>query len=585
MKAMQCELCGGTNIIKDGDFFVCQSCGMKYTVESAKKMMIEGVVQVEGEVSIKNDTAIRNNLELAQSALTAANFEKAEKYADDVIALDQQNVDAWFIKAKSALGQTSIANDRVFEMMVCCKSVIDIVKDRVRADPPIATPHELGLLGEVSNLVIKGVTGLCALYGDAFTPYSNSKFGGMIINSLPTTLETATKTLELLKACFQGDENLRRFTKVFQDNGEDESDARTLWEMLNNDTICIGSARLQCAEIINTSVVKAWKEENARFEKNRVFTYYVYGGPAPDTSDENTYLTNHQTTLKNYMTIIDAAIDLCTDESVFRYVSSSQSDKTWFSYLEVYFGNKKVFIDALKTHTTMQRVVSQYSSGNKLSVGYAPTESFIESLDKEIAVIEATKAVSEQLGSLWGEKIAQEERKRVEAWWKEHGNLKESLTRYRRDVAAELTSVQAELNALEKQMGHVEQENKSDHPVAEDVKRLTSEVDNLNEKIGNLGFFKRKERAALEKERSERQDSLSRATQQLEIELNDERNRIQAALEPFKTQKDGLETQIAKLQHTIASADELLSKIPDQNIIDQLVNGDVAAIFSEKEIS
>ena len=40
MKAMQCELCGGTNIIKDGDFFVCQSCGMKYTVESAKKMSL-----------------------------------------------------------------------------------------------------------------------------------------------------------------------------------------------------------------------------------------------------------------------------------------------------------------------------------------------------------------------------------------------------------------------------------------------------------------------------------------------------------------------------------------------------------------
>ena len=45
MKALQCELCGSTEIIKDGDFFVCQSCGMKYTLETAKKMMVEGVVQ------------------------------------------------------------------------------------------------------------------------------------------------------------------------------------------------------------------------------------------------------------------------------------------------------------------------------------------------------------------------------------------------------------------------------------------------------------------------------------------------------------------------------------------------------------
>ena len=50
MKALQCELCGSTEIIKDGDFFVCQSCGMKYTLETAKKMMVEGVVQVEGTV-------------------------------------------------------------------------------------------------------------------------------------------------------------------------------------------------------------------------------------------------------------------------------------------------------------------------------------------------------------------------------------------------------------------------------------------------------------------------------------------------------------------------------------------------------
>lgn len=50
MKALKCELCGGTEIVKDGDFFVCQNCGMKYTLESAKKMMVEGVVQVEGTV-------------------------------------------------------------------------------------------------------------------------------------------------------------------------------------------------------------------------------------------------------------------------------------------------------------------------------------------------------------------------------------------------------------------------------------------------------------------------------------------------------------------------------------------------------
>lgn len=52
MRAMQCELCGGTDIVKEDDFFVCQSCGMKYTPENAKKMMIDGVVNIQGTVKL-----------------------------------------------------------------------------------------------------------------------------------------------------------------------------------------------------------------------------------------------------------------------------------------------------------------------------------------------------------------------------------------------------------------------------------------------------------------------------------------------------------------------------------------------------
>ena len=48
MKALKCELCGSTEIIKDGDFFVCQSCGMKYTLETAKKMEASVVCVTRG---------------------------------------------------------------------------------------------------------------------------------------------------------------------------------------------------------------------------------------------------------------------------------------------------------------------------------------------------------------------------------------------------------------------------------------------------------------------------------------------------------------------------------------------------------
>lgn len=40
-------MCGNTDLLKNDGVFICQSCGTKYSVEEAKKMMVEGTVQVE----------------------------------------------------------------------------------------------------------------------------------------------------------------------------------------------------------------------------------------------------------------------------------------------------------------------------------------------------------------------------------------------------------------------------------------------------------------------------------------------------------------------------------------------------------
>ena len=52
MKRLTCEMCGSTDLVKQDGFFVCQTCGTKYSVEEAKKMMIEGTVDVQGTVKV-----------------------------------------------------------------------------------------------------------------------------------------------------------------------------------------------------------------------------------------------------------------------------------------------------------------------------------------------------------------------------------------------------------------------------------------------------------------------------------------------------------------------------------------------------
>ena len=58
MKAMTCEMCGSNEFVKEDGLFVCQSCGIKYSLEDAKRMMIEGTVDVQGTVKVDNSAFV-----------------------------------------------------------------------------------------------------------------------------------------------------------------------------------------------------------------------------------------------------------------------------------------------------------------------------------------------------------------------------------------------------------------------------------------------------------------------------------------------------------------------------------------------
>ena len=69
MKRLTCEMCGSNDVIKQEGLFVCQSCGTKYSVEEAKKMMIEGTVEVQGSVSIDTSKTESNYLTIIQTSM------------------------------------------------------------------------------------------------------------------------------------------------------------------------------------------------------------------------------------------------------------------------------------------------------------------------------------------------------------------------------------------------------------------------------------------------------------------------------------------------------------------------------------
>ena len=81
MKQIVCEMCNSSDFLKRDGVFVCQHCGCKYSVEEAKKMMIEGIVDVSGStVKVDNTSFVQKYLENARRAKQKTDWEEVEKY-------------------------------------------------------------------------------------------------------------------------------------------------------------------------------------------------------------------------------------------------------------------------------------------------------------------------------------------------------------------------------------------------------------------------------------------------------------------------------------------------------------------------
>ena len=103
MKQLTCEMCGGTDLIKQDGIFVCQSCGMKYSAEDAKKLIIEGTVKID------NSKKLDNLYTLARQAKASNDSENAAKYYDMIKQEDPDSWEATFYNVYYRAMQTKIA--------------------------------------------------------------------------------------------------------------------------------------------------------------------------------------------------------------------------------------------------------------------------------------------------------------------------------------------------------------------------------------------------------------------------------------------------------------------------------------------
>lgn len=135
MKAIICELCGSNDLVKNEGFFVCQHCGTKYTVEEARKLFVDGPVDVSGStVKIDNSESINKFLDLAKSELEAGSGESALAFADKALEVNPKSAEAWNIKMRSYEAIATLGDSKRMETRVARLNVITYAEDTKKAE-------------------------------------------------------------------------------------------------------------------------------------------------------------------------------------------------------------------------------------------------------------------------------------------------------------------------------------------------------------------------------------------------------------------------------------------------------------------
>lgn len=138
MKQLTCEMCGSVDLMKKEGVFVCQSCGCKYSVEEARKMMVEGTVEVTGTVKVDNtaqiNEQIKNYLDMAKTAFEGEDIEGTVRYCDRVLEIDRDSYEAWVLKAKAAGWGSTLNNIKVPQALTAAKRAVNLAPDSEKYD-------------------------------------------------------------------------------------------------------------------------------------------------------------------------------------------------------------------------------------------------------------------------------------------------------------------------------------------------------------------------------------------------------------------------------------------------------------------
>lgn len=197
MKRLTCEMCGSQDLIKKDGLFECQSCGCKYTVEEAKKLMVEGVVEVKvtEPVKIDNSSKIDGFYEIARRAREDGNITQAAQYYHLILQEEPNSWEAQFYSVYYTAMDCKIAGipNASHNVAGCLNSVISLMLANTKTE----TLQQLNLvkIGEdlvnISATFLKATRSFYVNTNDSIKNQYTLKFNdeAYAIESILTTFE------------------------------------------------------------------------------------------------------------------------------------------------------------------------------------------------------------------------------------------------------------------------------------------------------------------------------------------------------------------------------------------------------------
>ena len=202
MNQLVCELCGSTDILKDGGVFVCQQCGCKYSLEEARKLMglSAGTVDVSGStVKIDSSSKLNNLYILARRAKETQNNADAIRYYHDIQVEDPNSWEAafygvYFTALDCRIGEITSA---AMSIGNCLDSIAKLILNYVPAEEQNKAYTEMltqAVSAEMLLFTAANNTYLKSSYSDAGTDFSQR--GTACLTAMQSAINVAYLTFK-----------------------------------------------------------------------------------------------------------------------------------------------------------------------------------------------------------------------------------------------------------------------------------------------------------------------------------------------------------------------------------------------------